>query len=457
MINNPSYEGKRTAEAWQLLIHVCRRWRNIVFGSPRRLNLQLYCTPETPVKDRLDIWPALPLIIAGNMTLSGTDNVITVLGKSNRLREVLLLGLAGWGLEKVLAAMQVPFPELTSLRLYLDHSAAADGETLPVIPIPDSFLGRSAPRLRSFELSGISFPGLPKALLSAVNLVYLRLFDIPPLSGYILPEAMIALLSALSNLESFQLLFRFTESLDPPDEESRRPPPSKQSTLPTLKRLHFQGDSEYLEELVAGLDAPRLDRLRITFFHGVDPYSGYPQLAQFINCTPTLRELDEAHVQFNDDAANVTLRSRTSKSGFDDLRINILCNDPVWQLLSIREVWNSSLHPLSTVEDLYFKNEYSELVWDNCTTEAIRWLQLLRRFTAVTNLYLSNEITPCIATALRLQQLNEDNEDRMTQALPSLRNILVKDLESSDELECFGRYVSSAVGRPITISIWDRS
>ena len=31
-------------EAWQTLVHVCRRWRSIVFGSPRRLDLQLVCT-----------------------------------------------------------------------------------------------------------------------------------------------------------------------------------------------------------------------------------------------------------------------------------------------------------------------------------------------------------------------------------------------------------------------------
>ena len=447
MINNLSYESKRTAEAWQSLVHVCRRWRNIVFGSPRRLNLQLYCTPETPVKDRLDIWPALPLIIAGNMTSSGMDNVITALGKINRLREVFLSGLDGKGLEKVLTTMQVPFPELTSLRLF----STAAGETLPVIPIPDSFLGGSAPRLRSFELSGISFPELPKVLMFAINLVHLRLFDIPH-SGYISPEAMIALLSALSNLESFQLRFRFTESLDFSDEESQRPPPSKHSTLPSLKRLYFQGASGYLEELVAGVDAPRLDCLRITFFNGVDSDSDCPLLAQFINCTPTFRELDEAHVQFHDDTANVTLRSRTSKSGFDDLRINIWCNEPDWQLMCIGEVWNSSLHPISKVEDLFLKHEYSELVWDINITEAIYWLELLRRFTAVKNLYLSKEITPCIVIAHRLHQLKGG---RMTELLPSLRNIFVKDLEPSDGLAW--RYVSAVLGRPITISVWDRS
>lgn len=38
-------------------------WRNLVVGSPRRLNLQLDCAPEALAKDRLDFWQVLPLII----------------------------------------------------------------------------------------------------------------------------------------------------------------------------------------------------------------------------------------------------------------------------------------------------------------------------------------------------------------------------------------------------------
>jgi hypothetical protein len=88
------------------------------------------------------------------------DNIIAALGQSNRVREVFLWDLAGWQLEKVSAAMRVPFPELIDLQL------GSNGET--VLVIPDSFLHGSAPRLRIFELSGIPFPGLPKLLLSAI-------------------------------------------------------------------------------------------------------------------------------------------------------------------------------------------------------------------------------------------------------------------------------------------------
>ena len=68
---------------------------------------------------------------------SGTDNMIAALGQSNRVCQVIL-DLASWQLEEILAPMQAPFPELTDLQLW------SYGEPLSVIS--DLFLGRSAPR-----------------------------------------------------------------------------------------------------------------------------------------------------------------------------------------------------------------------------------------------------------------------------------------------------------------------
>jgi len=50
-------------EAWQMLVHVCRKWRDVVFGSPRRLNLLLSCTARKPVKAMLDVWPLFPIVV----------------------------------------------------------------------------------------------------------------------------------------------------------------------------------------------------------------------------------------------------------------------------------------------------------------------------------------------------------------------------------------------------------
>jgi hypothetical protein len=339
------------------------------------------------------------------------NDPIAALGQSNRVCEVLL-DLADWQLGEVLAAMQVPYPELTKMRL------SSYVGTLSVIPVSESFLGGSAPRLQYFKLSGIPFPGLPKLLLSANHIVYLNLSDIPH-SGYISPEAMVALLSVLSNLDALELEFQSPQSR--PDWETRRPPPSKRSVIPTLDSFLFKGVLEYLEDLVTFIDAPQLNTLYITFFNQID--FDCPRLAQFIRCTPILRAPEEARVQFGGSTASVKLRKRRyrrTKFGFDNLVINISCKEPDWQVSSIEQVCNSPLRPLSTVEELYIVHQYSQLAWKNDAIENTLWLQLLLPFTAVKDLYLSKESAPGLAAALR-----ELVGGRITEVLPSLQNIFV--------------------------------
>jgi hypothetical protein len=443
-----SYDGYMGIEAWQSLVHVCRRWRVLVFESPRRLNLRLFCTPKTPTRDKLDVWPALPLLIHGPMTSKSQDldNIIVALEQSNRVCQVTLWPLTAWQLEKVLATMQVPFPELTDLLLFpelTDLLLFPNDETVPVIP--DSFLDGSAQRLRSFSSDGIPFPGLPKLLLSATNLDSLRLYHIPH-SGYISPEATVALISVLSSLKTLQLEFRSPQSR--PDWESRRWRPSKRSVIPALNSFLFKGVIEYLEDLVTFIDAPQLNTLNVTFFNQID--FDFPRLAQFINRTPTIRPLDEAHVHFTDYFASVRL-----PPGSGTLQITISCREPDWQLSSIEQVCNSSLHPLPTVEVLYIERGYSQLVWKNDAIENTLWLQLLLPFTAVKDLYLSKEFAPGIAAALQ-----ELFGARITEVLPSLQNIFMEGLEPSGPLEeSIGRFVAARrlSDHPIAISVWHKS
>jgi hypothetical protein len=95
---------------------------------------------------------------------SGMDNIIAALEQSNRVCRVSLVHLRRSQVQEVLAAMQVPFPELTYLQL------SSDDETSPApLVIPDSFLGGFAPHLRHFFLDGIQFPESPTVLLSATT------------------------------------------------------------------------------------------------------------------------------------------------------------------------------------------------------------------------------------------------------------------------------------------------
>ena len=104
-------------ESWYMLMHVCRKWRNVVFGSPCRLNLRLYCTARTPVTETLNVWPlSLPIVVWGDGHEKwGVDNIVAALQHGDRMCETILSDLLGLRSEKVLAAMQQPFPALTRL------------------------------------------------------------------------------------------------------------------------------------------------------------------------------------------------------------------------------------------------------------------------------------------------------------------------------------------------------
>ncbi|KAI0277926.1 caspase domain-containing protein [Russula aff. rugulosa BPL654] len=89
-------------------------------------------------------------------------------------------------------------------------------------------------------------------------------------------------------------------------------------------------------------------------------------------------------------------------------------------------------------------------VWKNDAIENILWLELLRPFAAVENLYLSKEFAPGIAVAL--QELSG-----ITEVLPRLQNIFVEGLERLGPLqENIGQFVATRrlSGHPIAVSIW---
>ena len=404
--------SKKEIEAWQSLVHVCRSWRRVVFGSPHRLDLQLVCTPATPAVDTLDAWPALPLLIQG--TISSTlsvENIVAALAHRSRICGIELYGFPGWQLEKVLLAMRQSFPEMVYLLLHCED------ETAPVVP--DFFMGGCAPRLRYLELERIPFPGLPKLLLSAIHLIELHLSIIPH-SGYISPEAMVSCLSMLTSLETLSLQFQSPRSH--PDWEGQPPPPRTRSVLPALTYLRFKGVSEYLEDLVARIDAPRLNGLDVTFFNQID--FDTPLLPQFICRTPTFKTPNEASVFFHDSAVSVTLLSQTAI--YEGPEIAISCRESDWQLSSLAQVCASSVPLLSTVEKLYIQSVPWPGPWKN-GIEITQWLEFLRSFTAVKFLHIDGELASITST---LQEL----AGRMTEVLPTLQNINISTMTSSTKV-----------------------
>jgi hypothetical protein len=422
-------------EVWQVLGHVCRKWRNLVFGSPHRLNLQLFCTGNKPVKKMLNIWPPLPIVIFGENTTIDEDNIVAALQQNNRVCQIRLKYLQNSQWEKVFTVMREPFPALTSMELYSNGDEQST--------VPDSFLGRSAPLLQFLQLCGVPFPGLPKLLPSATHLVTLHLWDVSR-AGYIPPEAMVTALSALTMLKEFQLQFQSRRSC--PDREHRQPPPLTRSVLPALKYFIFRGVTEYLEDLVARIDAPLLDRLEIMFFRQLIFHT--PQFAQFIARTPKLMACDEAHVVFTTHSAELTLGRHRG------LKLEIYCNQSDWSLSMLAQVCTSSVPLISSLEHLYIHEYENGLIrpfWQD-DIENVQWLELLHPFTTVKALYLSRDIASRIAPAL------EDLVgERVAVVLPALQSLFLEPKPSRPVQKAIDKFVAARQlsNHPIVISHWN--
>ena len=440
-------------EAWHTLVHVCREWRNLVFGSPRRLNLRLCCRAKMPINGMLDIWPPLPIVLrAYSHEFWGEDAVLPVLEhNADRIHEVGLWSVTSSQLKKVSLALRRPLPALTCLMLGFEGEAGFHGYAPDVSA---SFLGGSAPSLQTLWLKRISFPELPTLLLSATHLVRLELLRIPS-SGYISPEAMVTGLSVLTRLETLEIGFK--SPLFGPDQENRRPYPPTRTLLPVLTSFLFKGDNKYLEDFVARIDAPLLHNFRITFFQ--QPVFEHPQLTQFTSRTPKFRSPDKARVVFFDRDVSITF-PRT----FDGaLELTISCSPSQYdQRNSSLALVCGSFFPRAlvlAVERLYIledKVPHLQLFLQD-DTESHHWLELLRSFTAVKDLYISAEFAPSIAPFL--QELVEES---VTEVLPVLHTLFLEETlllalgpaqEAIEQLFA----VRQLAGHPIFVSHWERA
>src|SRR5712672_2555521 len=411
---------------WHALVHVCRRWRYLVFASPRRLNLRLAYHGHRPISEVLDAWPVLPITLISRLESSELpksdqrwDNLVAALESEhyNRISEIHISEATSSHLERFAAAMQKPFPNLT----YLDVSLYMS--RFSVLVLPDSFLGGSAPRLRTLKLRSVRFPSMQKLLLSANGLVKLTLLNIP-YSGYISPDAIATALTAMPRLESLHLQFRSPLSF--PEPTNQHLPPPTRFVLPALTELIFRGVYPYLEDLLARVDAPLLYYLRITFFK--NPNFDVPELRRLVGHTENFKTFDCAVVS----VFNYSIMLDLKTEAVDHLRllaIEIACKELELHVSSLAQLCSSSFSLISTLEELMIvESDYLSSSHWKCDTDDTRWVELLDSFTAVKNLYLTDEVARRVCGALR-----DPSRERVTEVLPSLRNVFVNGSRSSFE------------------------
>ena len=432
-------EGR--AKTWHTLVHVCGRWRGIVFASPRRLDLRIRCTAgiRANLKEMLNIWPILPIEIGASGDAleksqgEGADIIVAALGHNDRVCQISLAYLPSSLWDRITAVMQQPFPALADLSIFLtDETAAA---------FPEEFLGGSAPGLGRCVLYGIAIPRVWNQLLSAIHLTVLRFWDIPP-SGYISPEAMVTALSAMPNLRQFALGFRSSPSTL--DRGRLRSPPLTRIVLPALIGFSFKGISEYVEDLVSRIDVTRLSDGSIALFNQLifDP----PLLHEFFSRTEFFKPYNRATVLFYRSTIYFKLGSRFA--------LRILCATLDWQLSAMAQVCSSSMHPFSTLErlDIQVRDGFSSPDWYQ-DLENDQWLEFLRPFKALKDLYLVGNVATLIAPALQ-EFAGEDG----TGVLPALQNLFIEEREVSKfTQEAVVQFVTARElsGHPLAVHNWD--
>ena len=403
-------------DAWYPLVHVCLQWRNIVFKSPHRLNLRLFYTakPGKSASEMLGVWPEFPIIIQVNGNRPWSEpNVLAALDHKDRIRKIQLVDIAGMALEAILLKMQEPFSALTDLVLMSSTNE-------PNMIIPKSFLGWSAPRLRSLTVRSIRIPPLLNLVSSSArDLVELSLLDIPR-KGYIPVTKMVTALSVLTNLEILSIEFSLQRRRY---WDRQHPPPPTRSVLPSLKSCSFKGICGYLEDFVAMIDTPRLETLDVT----VCKYDQYPfnsnetpQSNQFLRRSTVFKTLNNAGVHLWSNKLEITL-SRRPWASDAKVMLRIMCRDDIYTL---RQVCYFRFIPLSKIESLGISSQYHK--WQShreATEKDTDWLISLYFFCAVKSLYLSKDIVPSIAGALKGFVDSQGTPEPLPPMLRSLQKI----------------------------------
>ena len=283
-----TFAGPRLTWEWHRLVHVCRRWRYLIFASQQCLGLGLVTSRVRPWT-KLGLWPPLPVCIHYNLNIELPRwDVEEAIATLEQLRDRILeirLTISDSLLEKSNVWME-SFPLLEHLYL---HSPV--GREHPVTVLPSGFLGGptlASRRLRCILLEKITVPTLPQLLSSCPGLMHLFLGNgVLAGDGFISPAVLTASLSTAARLESLHVHLPsdiFHEEQESTDSEL---PPPNLVVLPALTYFKSEGDGsiEYLVDLVSRIHAPLLERFCVRVPSQRARPLDIPQLSQFISRT----------------------------------------------------------------------------------------------------------------------------------------------------------------------------
>ena len=283
--------------------------------------------------------------------------------------------------------------------------------------MPDGFLDRSAPALQVSHFQGIPLLTFPTLLSSAHGLVDLRLLNIPP-EDCIQPEAMASDLAALTGLRTLLIGFKSPTR----SRKARSWRPTRRICLPSLTTFGFHGVAEYLEDLVALIDTPQLGYFRISLFNQLDFQVHAPKLSNFIDRTQNLylARFKRARIDFGLSGVYVILYDeRVELLDDNHFFLQISCRDLDWQVSHIAQTLSQTSAMISNVEDLAIESDM--LPDGKDVMDDTEWLELLRLFTAVKTLHVSEKLAGYVARGLEGVA-----ETTVNEIMPALRSLCLE-------------------------------
>jgi hypothetical protein len=426
---------------WLILIHVCPRWRNLIYGSWSYLDMCLLLTNDSPSMDTLSHLPPLPLVIdysdrTGTSTRKDEGNIYLGLQQHDRVRRVVLQAPSS-KLSMWLEPMNKPYPMLGDLSLL---STTMDSEEMSQV-LPELL---QAPKLHRLSLHGISLSKGLSLLSSTTALSTLSLTHIRE-SSYFPPGHLVAQLQGLPHLEELSIGFAIPIPL-PSSEGKMLPAPLPPVTLPTLRRLTFRGVGVYLDSLVAQIDTPVLERLNLTLLFEL--VFTLVNLTEFICRTEGFKCL-AAQVIFNKDGAFVEAGLNEQRT-IGKLSLDVRCEPLDWKIDSSAQVCSALGRALSAVEELTLDLNVGGMAsdWEKSLDNTL-WHELLLPFIGVKRLLIGSSLTLQLS-----QSLESVTGGLVLELLPELEELEAQ-LEIGHSKNAFSLFVETreSVGRPVHLSV----
>jgi hypothetical protein len=403
LLNIFRYYLDASPQCWPWLVHICRRWRRLVFASQLALRLQLFCAHGTPVMKVLDYWPALPNVVEyggsqalGPLVPEDEDNIAAALQRADRVTSIRLTVTKS--LLQKLSSIEQPFSNLEELVLR--------SEDVMELGLPSTF--RSCPRLRSLHLTRITFPALPQLLYSSRDLVDIHLHNIAGIANFS-PKALMNALSRMTRLRSLSLYVR-SSTTRPDIGILPSSAGGKRVVFSSLTHFKFRGTSGFFNSFISRIDPPLLSDIEVTFNGRLSLVS---KLREFIDRIEIQKSHRQAEVIFSGHAISISFTQHGAPM-CPKLKISIRPSN--WQLFSMFELCNRLSALLSGVEDLHLHVTQLPSGQDKMNCED--WVKLIHLFRGTKRFYIGGKLSIDIILSL---------ESFRTPFLPSLHTLCIQE------------------------------